>query len=217
MTHALTFLDALACFALGLSQRDATTARPAQAQAGPDVDPATLTQAQRGQTDAQAALVRGLQDVWYRYALSILRDPEQAKDAAQETALRFLKGLASFRGDSRLKTWSLGIAANVCRERLRKHGGKRKTLTLTTDQANIDTAPGPGKQAELREQRDRLLAVLGDLPGRQREAVVLRYFEQLSVRDTAEAMDCAEGTVKATLSQAIRSMRQRLGADHDEA
>lgn len=215
MTYAPTILDALTHFARGADAPPAPAARSAGGRDGGEHDPgvcrATLAQAQRGRADAQAALVRELQDVWYRYALSILRDPEQAKDAAQETALRFLKGLGKFRGDSRLKTWSLGIATNVCRERLRKR--KNQPIGLSPDHHAPDGAAGPQQHAELREQRDRLLAVLGDLPQRQREAVVLRYFEQLSVRDTAEAMGCAEGTVKATLSQAIRSLRTRLGVD----
>jgi RNA polymerase sigma factor (sigma-70 family) len=52
--------------------------------------------------------------------------------------------------------------------------------------------------------------VLADLPERQREAVILRYFEELSVEDTAAAMNCAPGTVKATVHQALRALRKRL-------
>ncbi|MFI4861215.1 MAG: RNA polymerase sigma factor [Phycisphaerales bacterium JB063] len=212
MTHARPILDAL--FQAMLSQDPPTRARPRTAQplAPPYTtsDPATLARAKRGQADAQAALVRELQDVWYRYALSILRDPEQAKDAAQETALRFLKNLPRFQGGSTLKTWSLGIATNVCRERRRQ----RWPLALADAPADPDPTPGPRQRAELREQRDHLLAVLRDLPDRQREAVALRFFEQLSIRETAEAMGCAPGTVKATLSQALQSLRQRMGVSN---
>jgi RNA polymerase sigma factor (sigma-70 family) len=48
------------------------------------------------------------------------------------------------------------------------------------------------------------------LPDRQREAIVLRFFEELSVEETAAAMNCAAGTVKATVHQALRAMRARL-------
>ena len=51
---------------------------------------------------------------------------------------------------------------------------------------------------------------LADLPERQREAVVLRFFEELSVEDTAELMKCAPGTVKATVHQALRALRGKL-------
>ena len=83
---------------------------------------------------------------------------------------------------------------------------------LDAGPADQRTAPlSPEAAAELSEQRDRLRAVLGDLPQRQREAVVLRFFEELSVEDTAAAMNCAPGTVKATVHQALRALRQRLG------
>ncbi len=191
----------------GSSPQAGDTMRPAPTA---DMDSGVIARARGGRADAQAALVGALQDVWYRYTLSLLRDPEQARDATQETALRFLRSLRRFNGGSSLKTWSLGIATNVCRERRRQ----RQHQTLPTEPGKADTLPGPSQQVELREQRDRLLLVLGDLPDRQHEAVVLRYLEQLSVRDTAAVMGCAEGTVKATLSQALRSLRQRLGADH---
>src|SRR5207302_4052507 len=70
----------------------------------------------------------------------------------------------------------------------------------------------PYASAEFAEQREKLHAVLADLPERQREAIVLRFFEELSVEETAAAMSCAEGTVKATVHQALRSLRQRLSA-----
>ncbi|XAM00206.1 sigma-70 family RNA polymerase sigma factor [Phycisphaeraceae bacterium D3-23] len=211
MTHDLSILDALVLHVLGQGTRTRSQPRLTPPTPAACEDREAISLAQGGRADARAALVRELQDVWYRYALSMLRSPDQARDATQETALRFLKGLNQFRGDSKLKTWSLGIATNVCRERRRQ----RPTLALSETHAeNTDQAPGPRQKAELKEQRDRLLAVLGDLPDRQREAVALRYFEQLSVRDTAAAMGCAEGTVKATLSQAIRSLRRRMEADN---
>ena len=51
----------------------------------------TTQQAQRGDRTAQAKLLRDLQDPWYRFCLSLLRDPDRARDATQETALRFLR------------------------------------------------------------------------------------------------------------------------------
>lgn len=212
MTYTANILDIIALNVRGLDSLPKGNAPASSAKARtPSQNAATLARAKRGHSDALAALVNDLQDVWFRYCMSMLRNPEQARDAAQETALRFVRDLKRFRGDSKLRTWSLGIATNVCRERRRQ----RKTLALSSEHANADTAPGPAQCAQLKEQRDRLLATLSDLPERQREAVVLRYFEQLSVKDTARAMGCAPGTVKATLSQAIRSLRQRLGAGHE--
>ncbi len=147
--------------------------------------------------------------MWYRTALALLHDEHGARDAAQETALRFVRGLPGFAGDSSLRTWGIGIAVNVCRE-MRRRGAKRVGTVADARQMEADE-PSPGFGLEQEEQVTRLRHHVRALPDRQREAVVLRYFEQLGVADTAAAMGCAEGTVKATLSQALTNLRQRMG------
>jgi RNA polymerase sigma-70 factor, ECF subfamily len=182
-----------------------------------DLDADTIAAARRGDRDARGRLLRGLQDPWYRMCLSLLSDADVARDATQETALRFLRQLPGFRGDSQLRTWSLGIALNVVRELKRQRGRTRtaaeldgrETTELTTGWRG-DRKSKPLASAERSEERDRLRGVLADLPDRQREAIVLRFLEELSVEQTATAMGCAEGTVKATVHQALRSLRQRL-------
>jgi RNA polymerase sigma-70 factor (ECF subfamily) len=147
-------------------------------------------------------------------SLSLLGDVERAREATQETAVRFLRQLPGFRGESQVRTWSLGIAINVAREMRRSpkfgSGGDLDELAASVAARHSAGRSSPEAAAELAEQRDRLRAVLDDLPERQREAVILRFFEELSVQDTAAAMNCAPGTVKATVHQALRALRQRL-------
>src|SRR5256885_1784248 len=71
-------------------------------------------------------------------------------------------------------------------------------------------ARSPLESADHAEQQSLLRDVMKHLPERQREALLLRFFEDLSVDDTASAMGCAPGTVKATVYQALRALRQRL-------
>ncbi|MEO0515340.1 MAG: RNA polymerase sigma factor [Planctomycetota bacterium] len=171
-----------------------------------EFDPRVIRRAQRGHRGARAVLLRELQDVWYRFSYNMLGDTDAAREATQETGLRFLQGLPTFRGDSQLKTWSLGIALNVCREMRRR----RRPLAL----ANAGAVAGAALTAdplERAEQLNQLDARLAALPERQREAVTLRYLEELSLRDTAAAMGCALGTAKATISQALRSLRGQAG------
>lgn len=162
--------------------------------------------ARRGSARARDRLLRDLQDVWYRFCLSQLGDPDKAREATQETALRFLRQLPQFRGDSQLQTWSIGIALNVSRE-------MRRAVRVVDGEllpANRRDAASPIAAAEASEARDALQTVLAELPDRQREAVVLRFFEELSVEETARAMKCATGTVKATVHQALRTLREKL-------
>jgi RNA polymerase sigma-70 factor (ECF subfamily) len=179
------------------------------------VDDVTVQAARGGDRSAQARLLCWLQDPWYRLCLSLLGDVERAREATQEAAVRFLRQLPLFRGDSTVRTWALGIAINVAREMRRSPRSVTGVaawdeLTGSLGDGHRATPLSPDAAAELAEQRDRLRAVLDDLPERQREAVVLRFFEELSVEDTAAAMQCAAGTVKATVHQALRSLRQKL-------
>jgi len=164
--------------------------------------------ARRGERDAQSRLLGHLQDPWYRLCLGLLGDAELAREAVQETALRFLRDLHKFRGGSQLKTWSMGIAINVSRElrRAPRASGGWEEVAAGEPAATND----PASEVAGDEQREALRAVLAGLPDRQREAVVLRFFEQLSVEETAAAMSCAPGTVKATVHQALRVLRQKL-------
>ncbi|QOV90994.1 RNA polymerase sigma factor [Humisphaera borealis] len=175
--------------------------------------PRTIEAARGGDKLALTTLLRGLQDPWYRFCLGLLRDPDLATDAVQETGLRFLKQISGFRGDSQLRTWSLGIAINVVREmkrRRQRHASGSSEATTDLAETVGDPAPSVGTSAEFVETREVLRQTLADLPDRQREAVVLRFFEDLSVEETASLMGCAAGTVKATVHQALRSLRKRL-------
>jgi RNA polymerase sigma-70 factor (ECF subfamily) len=165
-----------------------------------------IEQARRGDRAAQAALLRGLQDPLYRLCLTLLdRDQELARDATQETALRVLRLLPSFRGEAKLRTWAMGIAINVCREMRR---GQR---SFDEDAVSLSEPSAPDRAAEADELATVLRQLLAELPQRQREAIVLRFFEELSVDETAAVMRCATGTVKATVHQALRALRNRLG------
>jgi len=173
------------------------------------VDASTIDAARRGNREAQAGLLRHLQDPWYRLCLSLLRDGDLARDATQETALRFLRELPNFRQQSQLQTWSFGIAINVARE-MRRSAGRAEMIDEHRMAGRQQLARTPFDSAAGAEEREVLRAHLAALPERQREAIVLRYFEEMSIDEAAAAMDCAAGTVKATIHQALRSLRNKL-------
>jgi len=170
------------------------------------VNETTLKAARRGDRQAQSDLLRSLQDPWFRLCYSLLGSVESARDATQESALRFLRALPNFRGDSQLRTWAMGIAINVAREMRRSS----RPVDAQRLAATTKGALAPDNQAEASERATILRETIEHLPDRQKEAVLLRYFEDLSVEETASAMQCAEGTVKATIHQALRSLRERM-------
>ena len=157
-----------------------------------------------------AALLNRLADIWFRFSVSQLRDADLARDAVQETAVRFMKQLISFRGESKIESWSLGIALNVIREQ-RRSARKLDPMKLAAGINPREKELAQSGESEFGgDEITQLHGFLDDLPERQREAIVLRFFEGKSVEETAAAMNCAEGTIKATVHQALRALRQKL-------
>jgi RNA polymerase sigma-70 factor, ECF subfamily len=171
------------------------------------LDAITIDRARRHDRAAQARLLGQLQDRWFGLCRSLLGNDDLARDATQETAMRFLRDLPRFDGRSSIMTWSLGIAINVVRETRRR---QNRTETRQGTHPSPERNPGPADLAQQSERDQLLRCVLGSLSDRQREAIVLRFFDQMSVDETAAAMGCAAGTVKATVHQALRLLRIRL-------
>ena len=154
-----------------------------------------------GDGPAFEALVRRYQDKIFRLASVWLFEAGQAEDVTQEVFLRSHSGLRSFRFRSTVFTWLYRTTRNVCHEINRRQPAK------TLDYESVDSAPGPASVASRRQASKQVRLLVQQLPQRQREVVVLRIFEELSVRQTAAIMQCREGTVKALLHKASASLR----------
>ena len=159
---------------------------------------------QRGDSDAFDVLVRRHQDRLYRMAAVWLHNDQQAADVVQEAFLRSIRGLGAFRFRAAPFTWLYRTTRNVCHEFNRR----RPTEPLETEPD--DPSPGVEQQVSQLDAARTVRALLAGLPARQREVVLLRIFEDLSVRETAKAMGCREGTVKALLHKATTRLRLDL-------
>lgn len=131
-------------------------------------------------------------------ATAILSDPDDALDAVQDAFASALKQRRHFRRDGRLEAWIWRIVLNVARDHLRSRGRNARPISVK-DAALENSAPG----ADTYE-------VLLALPERQRLAVFLRYYADLSYADIAKALQVKPGTVAASLNSARRTMRGNL-------
>ena len=156
----------------------------------------------RGDRDAFAEFVRRHQDRLFRLASVWLFDPQQAADATQETLLRSFTGLRGFRHKAHPTTWLFRMLKNVCHEMNRRKVPRR-------DPTDPTSAPGPERDVTTGEAVTAVRRLIAGLPDRQRDVVMLRVFEDLSVDETARVMDCRPGTVKAHLNKAMNTLRAR--------
>jgi RNA polymerase sigma-70 factor (ECF subfamily) len=164
-------------------------------------DDELVRQFKSGDPDAFDALVRRYQDRLFRLASVWLFDEQLAADACQEVFVRSYKGLRTFRFGAAPFTWLYRTTRNVCREFNRM----RRPDQLAEEPH--DTGRSPDRQVLDLESARRVRELVARLPQRQQEVVMLRIFEDLSVRDTARAMGCREGTVKALLHKATARLK----------
>ncbi len=152
-------------------------------------------------------IVLRFQDRIYRLACVWLYDDQQAVDAAQEVFLRGYAGLRRFRFRATPFTWLYRTTRNVCNE------FNRRRRPEPLDAEPVDDNSGPESLVSAAEAARRVRQLVGVLPPRQREVVVLRLFEELSTAETARAMGCREGTVKALLFKAMQRLKLDQAAE----
>jgi RNA polymerase sigma-70 factor, ECF subfamily len=177
-----------------------------EAELDRDMDRARIERARTGDTEAFRALVEAHRHMAYGLALRILRDPQEAEDAAQEAFVRAWKALPNFRGDARFSTWLHRIVARRALDRLAVLR-RRRGHEVAVEEAEV--LPGsPGPDFEARDRARRIEALVAALPDAQRVVVTMFYYEGRSVNDVAQVLGMPDGTVKTHLSRARAAMRQ---------
>jgi RNA polymerase sigma-70 factor (ECF subfamily) len=170
-----------------------------------------MDRAAAGEDGAFARLAEAVQDDLFRFAVAHGLAAADSAEAVQETLLRAYRARRRWRTGSDAVAWLYGIALNVVREFHRRLRRRRSRGPANVDPAVLAAIATDGSRADPPAADLAALATaLAGLPARQREAVSCRYLRRLSVRDTAAAMGCAEGTVKATVSAAMNNLRKRL-------
>ena len=151
-----------------------------------------------------ASLCKRLQPALFGAFALYCGSTEVAEDLTQETLLRVWKHWESVSEMDRPDRWALRVAFNLAKSRWR-----RRRIERTFGVASRSDERAPADAIDLIFVRE----AVASLPPRQRAAVVVRYFNDLSVADAAMVLGCAEGTVKALTHQAVASLRVKLGDD----
>jgi RNA polymerase sigma-70 factor (ECF subfamily) len=143
-------------------------------------------------------------------AQRLLGQRADAEDVAQEAFVRVWKQAPRWRrGEARLDTWLHRVVLNLCHDRLR---GPRATRgqTLRDLPDAVDAAPTPEQAFGRAQHSDRVTAALARLPLRQREALVLHYYQELPQAEVAALMDTSVDALESLLRRARSQLRAQL-------
>jgi len=144
----------------------------------------------------------------YRLCCSLLRDPDQAQDAAQESLVRVWKALSKYDQRASLSTWIYTITRNRCLTAIER----RRELDSLSDPAvehEAETAQAVAPEPE-QDHLAMLRELVDALPERFRRAIVLFYYEERSVAEVAQMLGQPEGTVKTNLHRARAALVEQL-------
>lgn len=165
-----------------------------------------------GDESAVETLVITYQKPIYRLALSILEDPYEAEEAAQDALLTALGALDSFRGEASFNTWIHTITVNICLSRLRKRRtwDRLKTSLQSIFRSEGEQAPHPEEVALHNEADAALWQAIHSLDEKHRLPVILRYYHNYSITEIAQILDINEGTIHSRLSTARDRLHSML-------
>lgn len=172
-----------------------------------DPDETLVFRAGRGEADAIQALVSAKLPRVLRLAYRMLGDAMAAEDVAQEAMLRVWRQAPNWKpGQARFDTWLHQVAMNLCYDRLRK---KRETLTDKLPET-IDPQPLADQRLTAEDDARQVRAALEALPDRQREAIVLCHYQELTNIAAADIMEVSVEALESLLARGRRGLKAAL-------
>jgi RNA polymerase sigma-70 factor (ECF subfamily) len=177
-----------------------------------DLSGEAIRRAANGDAAAWEPLVRAHQEAVFRLAYLLLGDPDEAEDVAQETFLRAWKHLQRFDATRPLRPWLLSIAANLASNQ-RRSAGRYVVALMRAFRNEPASSAGVEEGSNRHMEANDLWKAVQQLSMSDQKIIYLRYFLELSVTETAEALDVAEGTVKSRLSRALERLRGIIRQD----
>ncbi len=188
-------------------------------------DAEALRLARAGDRQAFARVAIAWQDRIYNALRKILGNEHEAADLTQETFVRALDHLSSFRGQSSAYTWLFRIAMNLATSRQRQLKRRRTIaagqLSLGNEESDpldrqANSTPAPDRIAQQRERDEQVMAALNRLPEDQRSLLVLRDIEGMEYQQIADVLAVPLGTLKSRLFRARMALKDELKAYFDE-
>lgn len=188
----------------------------------PAVEAGWIARARQGDRAALESLLAAHQDRVFRTALGLLGGNEEAaREVAQEVLVSAFRNLHSFRGESRFATWLYRMTANFVKNHQVAQGRRKARFVSLDHSGDPDDPDGPAREyaaggVSARDQAagNEMMAVLMErmqlLPEEYRSVLVLRYIEDRSYEEIAEALGIALGTVKSRVNRARAELRRHM-------
>lgn len=172
-----------------------------------------------GDMDAFDALFEEYRLPLHSFLTRMVQDKEAASDILQETFMRFIKNIKSYKEEGKFRAWIFTTANNLAVNHMQRKGIWKNIVSLDDTGPNgtsslaeklISGEAGPENSAQTRELGCKIKTALAILPPEQRQVLVLREFSGLSFKEIAQVLDCPIGTALTRMSRALSKLRTEL-------
>ncbi|MDR3305418.1 MAG: RNA polymerase sigma factor [Clostridiales Family XIII bacterium] len=145
---------------------------------------------------------------------SMLKNPHDAEDAAQEVVLILYKNISRLRNPRVFNAWANRIIINTCKAMLGKKDRRKEDFVVEEfydiiSDKDIDFIPSASLEDE--EARDRIVRLIDSLPGRRRDAIRMYFFQEMSYAEIAVEMDVSVQAVSSYIAKGRNQIRKSLG------
>lgn len=174
----------------------------------PDDERVWIAQARRGDDDAYSAVVEAFQVPVYNLCFRMLGNRQEAEDAAQESFLRAYRNLRRYDPARPFVNWILSIASNHCIDRIRRRRLRLAPLEALPASGAQSGDPSPGPEAALIEsdRQAKVRRMLDGLGSKDRAAVILFYWYDMSYEEIGETLSLSVSAVKSRLHRARKEL-----------
>ncbi|MBA3842829.1 MAG: sigma-70 family RNA polymerase sigma factor [Actinobacteria bacterium] len=180
-------------------------------------DPILVRRVKDGDQQALAALCTRHAARVHRIALHVLRDPDDANDAAQESLVKLVRRVHRFRGDSRFSTWLHRLVVNTCKDVAQARWATEHRTEPLLEDLRVASEGDPARALAASEARRELGACLAELPAAQATVVTLKHGFDVPFEEISAATGLPVGTAKCYAHRARATLgrgrlRERLTA-----
>ena len=142
-------------------------------------------------------------DTVYRVCMSFMRNTADAEDLTQEAFMRLISADPVFKSERHERAWLIVTASNQCKNALKSRERQHDDIAEHEDIASWDVHPDPVTEAVM------------ELPEDYKTAVLMYYYEGLSIKEIAKATAGSVPAVKARLMRARRMLKEKMGEDYE--
>lgn len=171
----------------------------------------------KGNEAAMELLVKKNYNMVQSFIYRLIGDYNFSYDMTQEVFIKMMKNLNKFKfEEGNFESWILKIASNHCKDYFRSNSFKQRNESSNIEEVNIKDSEVVIDILEKNEKRNAVKKAVDGLPNFQREAIILKYYHDLKIKEISNITGQNENTIKSRLFNGIKNLKKIIGGDNDE-